>query len=205
MRKNAHKPLDLSEPQFSQPELCAAAEITMPTSNNWIQSGALRPADVGSRRTRKPRLFSLLTIYEAKVTGELVKRFDESPTTAAAMARRTTAGHTWPWSVQSDLASNKNRDFWAIVFWSDECNDWDVWVDIASNNVLRIEMEKIARARSEPRLAERPILLLPVSRYLASVLKSCQAMVVASSKPGDAWHACSRRRQLDKATKGKDG
>jgi hypothetical protein len=185
MRKNAHKPLDLSEPQFSQPELCEAAEITMPTSNNWIQSGALRPADVGSRRARKPRLFSLLTIYEAKVTGELVKWFDESPTKAAAMARKTTEGHTWMWSVERDLASNKTRDFFAFVFWSDKCRDWDVWVEQASGDVLVMQMKTIAEAR-ERRLAERPIVALPVSKYFTSVLKACQAMVASSSKPGDA-------------------
>ena len=38
----------------------------------------------------------------------------------------------------------------------------------------------------EPKLTERPILVLPVSKYFASVYKICQAMVDSSSKPGDA-------------------
>jgi hypothetical protein len=33
--------------KFSQVELCEVAEIPMATANNWILTGALRPADVG--------------------------------------------------------------------------------------------------------------------------------------------------------------
>ena len=66
MRK-ARKSLDPNKPHFSQAELCEVAEIPMATANNWILTGALRPADVGNRRARKPRLFSVITIFEAKV------------------------------------------------------------------------------------------------------------------------------------------
>ena len=47
MGKPPHEPLDIAKPQFSQLELCEAAGITMPTANNWILTGALRPAPVG--------------------------------------------------------------------------------------------------------------------------------------------------------------
>jgi hypothetical protein len=184
------QPLDISEPSFSQLELCEAAGITMPTANNWILTGVLRPADVGGRRFRKPRMFSLLTIYEAKVTGELVKvkSLTISPSTAAAMARRTTAkGHIWHLSIAGHLASGSSpRDVFGIVFWSDQCRDWDVWVDIPSDDILRINLKTIAEERGEPRLAERPILVLPVGRYFATVYKICQAMIDASPKAGDA-------------------
>ena len=43
----------------------------MATANIWILTGPLRPADVGSHRARKPRLFSVVTIFEVKVTGDL--------------------------------------------------------------------------------------------------------------------------------------
>jgi hypothetical protein len=46
--------------------------------------------------------------------------------------------------------------------------------------------EAIAEARGEPKLTERPILVLPVSKYFASVYKICQAMVDSSSSPEDA-------------------
>ncbi len=174
------------KPQFSQVELCEVAGIPMANANNWILTGALRPADVGSRRARKPRLFSVVTIYEAKVTGDLVKWLGTPPPTAAGMARKTTYGHDWYLSVPRDLARTNPRDFFAIVFWSDQCRDRDASVDIASGDVLRIKMKAVAEARGEPKLTERPILVLPVSKYFASVYKICQAMVDSSSKPGDA-------------------
>jgi hypothetical protein len=182
----ARNSLDPNKPQFSQVELCEVAEIPMATANNWILTGALRPADVGSRRARKPRLFSVVTIYEAKVTGDLVKWLGTPPPIAAGMARKTTDGHNWYWSIPRDLARNNPRDFFATVFWSDQCRDWDASVDVASGDVLRIKMKAIAEARGEPKLTERPILVLPVSKYFASVYKICQAMVDSSSKPGDA-------------------
>ena len=99
----ARNSLDPNTPQFSQVELCEVAEIPMATANNWILTGALRPADVGSRRARKPRLFSVVTIYEAKVTGDLVKWLGTPPPIAAGMARKTTDGHNWHWSIPRDL------------------------------------------------------------------------------------------------------
>ena len=182
----ARNSLDPNKPQFSQVELCEVAEIPMATANNWILAGALRPADVGSRRARKPRLFSVVTIYEAKVTSDLVKWLGTPPPIAAGMARKTTDGHNWYWSIPRDLARNNPRDFFAIVFWSDQCRDWDASVDVASGDVLRIKVKAIAEARGEPKLTERPILVLPVSKYFVSVYKICQGMVDLSSKPGDA-------------------
>jgi hypothetical protein len=184
MKKEGHSQLDLNEAQFSQLELCKAAGITMSTANNWILTEVIRPAPTTGRRTRKPRSFSLLTIYEAKVIGELVKVLDTSPTTAAAVARRTTAkGHTWYLSIPGNLARGSSLlDVFGIVFWSDQCRDWDVWVDLPTDDMLRINLKTIAEKRGEPRLAERPILILPVSRYFVAVYKSCQAMVEASAR-----------------------
>ena len=68
-------------------------------------------------------------------------------------------------------------------------------MDVASGDVLRIKMKAIAEARGEPKLTERPILVLPVSKYFASVYKICQAMVNSSSKPGDAWNVWPRRHR----------
>jgi hypothetical protein len=178
----ARNVLDPNKPQFSQIELCEVAEMPMATANNWVLTGALRPADLGSRRIRKPRLFSVVTIYEAKVTGDLVKWLGMPPPTAAGMARKTTDGYNWYWSIPRDLARDSPRDFFAIVFWSDQCRDWDASVDVASGDVLRIKMQAIAEARGEPKLSERPILVLPVSKYFASVYKICQAIVDSSSK-----------------------
>ena len=59
-------------------------------------------------------------------------------------------------------------------------------MDVASAEVLRNKMKAIAEARGEPKLTERPILVLPASKYFASVYKICQAMVDSLPKPGDA-------------------
>ena len=62
-----------------------------------------------------------------------------------------------------------------------QCRDWDAWVDLPSDNILRINLKTIAEKRGEPRLAERPILVLPVGRYFVAVYKICQAFVEAES------------------------
>jgi hypothetical protein len=188
MKKDGRNQLDLNEAQFSQLELCEAAGITMSTANNWILTGVIRPAHVGGRRTRKPRSFSLLTVYEAKATAEMTRLWDMQPLTAAAIARRTTAkGHTWYLSIPEHLARGSSPlDYFGIVFWSDQCRDWDVWVDPPIDDILRINLKTIAEKRGEPRLAERPILVLPVSRYFVAVYKTCQAMVEASPNAAGA-------------------
>ena len=55
-----------------------------------------------------------------------------------------------------------------------------------SDNIVRINLKTIAEKRGEPRLAERPILVLPVGRYFVTVYKICQAMVEASPKAEEA-------------------
>ena len=184
MKKDARNQLDLNEAQFSQLELCEAAEITMSTANNWILTGVIRPAPTAGRRTRKPRSFSLLTIYEAKATAEMARVWDMQPLTAAAIARRTTAeGHTWHLSTIQLLSKGKTpTDVFAAVFWSDQCRDWDVSVELPSGGILRINLKAMVELRGEPAIADRPFLVLPVARYFTSVYKKCEAMIASSSK-----------------------
>jgi hypothetical protein len=121
---------------------------------------------VGSRRARKPRLFSVVTIFQAKVTGGLAKWLGTPPPIAAGMARKIIDGHNWYWSIPRDLARNNPRDFFAIVCWSDQCRDWDASVDVASGDVLRNKMKAIGEARGEPKLTERPTFgTLSAARY----------------------------------------
>jgi hypothetical protein len=177
MQKEVSTQIDLEEPRFSQAELCEAADISMATANNWILTGALRPEEIGIRRARKPRLFSIITIFEAKVTAELVKLLDVSPPKMAAMARRTTAEQNWYLPFPNHIArGSKPLDVYAIAFWSDRCRDWDVWVDLPSKAVLRINLDEIVKKRGEPRIAERPLFILPVGRYFLLIYKRCQAM-----------------------------
>ena len=73
-----------------------------------------------------------------------------------------------------------------------QCRDWDAWVDLPSDDILRINLKTIAEKRGEPRLAERPILVLPVGRYFVAVYKICQALL--RPKAGDAADVESRIR-----------
>ena len=59
----ARNSLDPKKPQFSQVELCEVAEIPMATANNWILTGALRPADVG-----KPQSSQAETVFRSLYT-----------------------------------------------------------------------------------------------------------------------------------------
>jgi hypothetical protein len=104
-----------------------------------------------------------------------MKWLGATPQFAAAIASKITEGN-WYWSIPRDLARNNPRDFFAIVFWSDQSRDWDASVDVASADVLRVKMKAIGEARGEPKLTERPILLVPVTKYFVSIYKICQAM-----------------------------
>jgi hypothetical protein len=172
--------LNIWDPQFSQNELGRITNLSTPTTNNWISAGALRVADVGSRRLRKPRLFSVAAIYEAKLTSILVEKLDAAPRACAAIARKTTEEDSWMYSVSRNFGRAKSRDYHQIVFWSDTCRGWDSTLAIPANDVLRIDLAAIAKERGEPRFPERPIFVLPVSRYLTSVLAACQLMIADS-------------------------
>ena len=178
-------PADPTNHHYSQTDLCKAAGISMATANNWMNSGALQSIDLGIRTLRKPRVFDLTAIYHAKATAEMVKWLGVPPTTAAAIARRTTAkGYTWYLSIPGNLARGKSPlDAFAAVFWSDDCHDWDAWVEFPSGaDILRTSLKEIAEERREPRLAHRPFLLLPVTKYFVSVYKKCEAILIASGK-----------------------
>ena len=120
------------------------------------------PADVAIRSLRKPRAFSLIAVYEAKTTAEVVEWLGMSPLKAAAMARRTTAaGLTWHLSTAERLSRGRTPfDVFAVVFWSEQCRDWDVRVELPAGGILRINMKAMVELRGEPGIADRPFLVL---------------------------------------------
>jgi hypothetical protein len=169
----------IDEARYSQANLCEVVGISMATANNLIHAGAIRPEDLGVRRLRKPRLFTVITIFEALLANELSKALGTSPRTSAAIARKTTYDLNWMHSVARDPKTAPKA--FVVVFWSDRCRDWDAWVEIPSGGILRIDLATIAKKRGEPRIGERPIIVLPVSIYFASVVTACQAIRDASS------------------------
>ncbi len=63
----------------------------MATANNWILSGELRPTDVGKPQSSQAETVSVVTILEAKVTGDLVKWLGH----CCSHGEEATDGHNW--------------------------------------------------------------------------------------------------------------
>ena len=64
--------MDVQAGIFTQAELCQVTGLNSVTVDTWLIRGILRTTKVGGRTLRGRRLFSVLAIFEAKVTGELV-------------------------------------------------------------------------------------------------------------------------------------
>jgi hypothetical protein len=161
--------IDLYEPRFSQDELSEVTGLSMGTINNWIQSGAIKPAAINTSLQRKPRIFSPIAMYEAMVTGSLVEQLDAKPETCAAIAQATTKNNQWISEVaerESTHSIGKRiiaNEYYQVVSWSGR--HWDV--------------QPMPKSTSKEMLDGELKLLLPVSRYLGSVIKGCQALIGA--------------------------
>jgi hypothetical protein len=71
--------MDVQAGIFTQAELCQVSGLNSVTVDTWLIWGILRTTKVGGRTLRGRRLFSVLAIFEAKVTGELVTRLSLPP------------------------------------------------------------------------------------------------------------------------------
>jgi hypothetical protein len=178
----AQEVFPLDDPVFSQVELCEVAGITMTTANNWILGGALLPAEQKIRRARKPRLFSINMIFQARMTAKLVEEFGGAPSTAASAAaavKSTIDGHNWMWSVaravERSRVGTKSKlpfpDYYVMVFWSSQCRGYEALLGDASKNILKFELDIVAKR--EPRFADRPQIVLQVSNDFAFVYDKC--------------------------------
>ena len=65
--------MDVRAATFSQRELCQITGLDTVTVDTWLIRGILETTKVDGRVLRGRRLFSVLTIFEAKVTADLVK------------------------------------------------------------------------------------------------------------------------------------
>ena len=64
--------MDVRAATFSQRELCQITGLDMVTVDTWLIRGILETTKVDGRVLRGRRLFSVLAIFEAKVTADLV-------------------------------------------------------------------------------------------------------------------------------------
>jgi hypothetical protein len=73
--------------------------------SGWLIRDILRTTKVGGRTLRGRRLFSVLAIFEAKVTGELVTRLSLPPSEASEVARCAAAD----WDTADDWKPGSSR------------------------------------------------------------------------------------------------
>jgi hypothetical protein len=143
------------------------------TVDTWLIRGILETTKVDGRVLRGRRLFSVLTIFEAKVTADLVNELAMGPSEASNVAR--CAGADWhapdDWKrkvVEAiERSANVARVF-LLVARADEG-----WITIPSyankNGPPRFE----PMSKYEKWLA-RPLAVLPASDLLSFVYKKCE-------------------------------
>lgn len=181
MSSQSDSSLDLNAPNFSQGELCQVAGISNATANNWIHGGFLKPANIRSRGSRKPRLFSVITIFHAKVTGRLVDAFRIQPSTAASIAQTTTKHQSWMALVTHEKNPNS---YWsnqfATVSRSESDSNWDISFNSPEDSKIVIAI-KFGPARKEiAQMQTGPFLVIGVLEDFASVYRQCEAILSES-------------------------
>jgi hypothetical protein len=175
--------MDVRAATFSQRELCQITGLDTVTVDTWLIRGILETTKVDGRVLRGRRLFSVLTIFEAKVTADLVNELAMGPSEASNVAR--CAGADWhapdDWKrkvVEAiERSANVARVF-LLVARADEG-----WVTIPSyankNGPPRFE----PTSKYEKWLA-RPLAVLPASDLLSFVYKKCEQIRNGSDDSG---------------------
>ena len=79
--------MDVRAATFSQRELCQITGLDTVTVDTWLIRGILETTKVDGRVLRGRRLFSVLAIFEAKVTADLVSGLAMPPSEASKVAR----------------------------------------------------------------------------------------------------------------------
>jgi hypothetical protein len=97
--------MDVQAGIFTQAELCQVSGLNSVTVDTWLIRDILRTTKVGGRTLRGRRLFSVLAIFEAKVTGELVTRLSLPPSEASEVARCAAAD----WDTADDWKPGSSR------------------------------------------------------------------------------------------------
>lgn len=162
-----------SRRHFSQRELCQITGLDTVTVDTWLIRGILETTKVDGRVLRGRRLFSVLTIFEAKVTADLVSELAMGPSEASKVAR--CAGADWhapdDWKrkvVEAIERSAHVARVFLLVARADEG-----WITIPSyankNGPPRFE----PMSKYEKWLA-RPLAVLPASDLLSFVYKKCE-------------------------------
>ena len=184
--------MDVRAATFSQRELCQITGLDTVTVDTWLIRGILETTKVDGRVLRGRRLFSVLTIFEAKVTADLVSELAMGPSEASKVAR--CAGADWhapdDWKrkvVEAIERSAHVARVFLLVARADEG-----WVTIPSY------ANKNGPPRFEPmskykKWLAKPVAVLPASDLLSFVYKSASKLGMAQTTPDRAKSRSARR------------
>jgi hypothetical protein len=165
--------MDVQAATFSQKELCQITGLDTVTVDTWLIRGILETTKVDGRVLRGRRLFSMLAIFEATVTAELVNGLAVPPSEASKVARCATADWNAPGDWKREVveaierSANVARVFLLLVRVD---HGWATIPSYANKN---------GPPRFEPmskyeRWLARPLAVLPASDLLSSVYEKCE-------------------------------
>ena len=175
--------MDVRAATFSQRELCQITGLDTVTVDTWLIRGILETTKVDGRVLRGRRLFSVLTIFEAKVTADLVSELAMGPSEASKVAR--CAGADWhapdDWKRKVVEAIERSAHFARVFLLVARADEG--WVTIPSY------ANKNGPPRFEPlskyeRWLARPLAVLPASDLLSFVYKKCEQIRNGSDDSG---------------------
>ena len=79
--------LDITSPLFTTAELCRVAGLAPPLAKVWLQRGLLRPGRADLVAVRKRPLFSVMSVFQARLARELGKGLEMGPLDAGEAGR----------------------------------------------------------------------------------------------------------------------
>ena len=175
--------MDVRAATFSQRELCQITGLDTVTVDTWLIRGILETTKVDGRVLRGRRLFSVLAIFEAKVTADLVSELAMGPSEASKVAR--CAGADWhapdDWKRKVVEAIERSAHFARVFLLVARADEG--WITIPSyankNGPPRFE----PMSKYEKWLA-RPLAVLPASDLLSFVYKKCEQIRNGSDNSG---------------------
>jgi len=184
--------MDVRAATFSQRGLCLITGLDTVTVDTWLIRGILETTKVDGRVLRGRRLFSVLTIFEAKVTADLVSELAMGPSEASKVAR--CAGADWhapdDWKrkvVEAIERSAHVARVFLLVARADEG-----WVTIPSyankNGPPRFEPWRNMKSGWQD-----PLLFCPPQICFRSSTKSASKLGMAQTTPDRAKSRSARR------------
>jgi hypothetical protein len=155
--------LDLDEPYFTSGEAARVAGIDEKLFGVWLYREILRPAreekKTGKGRRRGGRLFSVITIFEARIVIRLVNHLAMTPSEASKASKRAAAGK-WKLAVLRGLETSKPVHVYSLLWRMDDC--WNTEIAIANETGTLV---------TEPKMG--PFAVVPVGSDLSSVYEEC--------------------------------